>query len=349
MNSKERIKALTQWGLFLEQFSVEKQWDGYDAGVSQTDFEEFNKVIEAVHAHNGWFTPAMVRKAIGGISSWLKPEILEKSTATYSFKPEKSKTVAVIMAGNIPLVGFHDALCVLLTGNKLLAKFSSDDDVLMPLVLKYLVQIEPRFNDYIRVTADRMTEFDAVIATGSNNSARYFEEYFGKYPHIIRKNRTSVAVLSGNETEKELNGLAHDVFDFYGLGCRNVTKIYVPEGYDLNRFFSAVFPFSDVINNKKYANNYDYHKAIFMMNQDKLIENGFIVLKEDQSIFSPIGMLYYEYYKDKNEVYSALNAIADQLQCIVSSDHVPFGQAQCPGFFDFADGVDTLGFVASIG
>jgi Acyl-CoA reductase (LuxC) len=347
MSTQERIKAFVQLGHFLEHFAVEKAWVDYKDGVSQLDHEEFSKIIEAVKHHNGWFTPEMVRKSIAGIRSWLKKDILENWVTKYTFK-EKNKTVAVIMAGNIPLVGFHDVLCVLLSGNKLMAKFSSDDDVLMPLLLKYLVQIEPAFDEQIRIANQKMTSFDAVIATGSNNSARYFESYFGKYPHIIRKNRTSVAILDGSESEEELRSLGHDVFDFYGLGCRNVTKVYVPEGYDLNNIFGAFFEFKDVVNHKKYANNYDYHKAIYMMNQDELIENGFIVLKEDKSVFSPIGMMHYEYYPDVKQVMKELDEQKESIQCIVGKGHVKFGNAQEPKVDDYADGVDTMEFLTKI-
>ncbi len=347
MSTQQRIEAFVQLGHFLEHFAVEKPWVDYKDGVSQQDHEEFSKVIEAVKHHNGWFTPEMVRKSLAGIRTWLKKEILEAWLMNYRF-PEQNKTVAVIMAGNIPLVGFHDVLCVLLSGNKLMAKFSGDDDVLMPLILGYLSQIEPAFDDLIRIADQRMTSFDAVIATGSNNSARYFESYFAKYPHIIRKNRTSVAVLNGNESEEELKLLGHDVFDFYGLGCRNVTKVYVPEGYDLNKIFGAFYEFKEVVNHKKYANNYDYHKAIFLMNQDELIENGFILLKEDKSVFSPIGMLNYEYYADIKSVLKELDSQKESIQCIVGKGYVEFGNAQEPKVDDYADGVDTMMFLSKL-
>lgn len=349
MTVKQRVAAFVQLGQFLEQFTVDKPWEGYTKGVSQGDYEDFNKLINHVHLYNGWFTPQMVRQALGGIRSWLHEDTLNQWISRYPVKDNQPfKTVAVIMAGNIPLVGFHDALCVLITGNRLLAKFSSDDNVLMPFLLKYIIQIEPRFDELIRITADKMTEFDAVIATGSNNSARYFEQYFGKYPNIIRKNRTSVAVLDGKETPEELTALGHDIFDFYGLGCRNVTKIYVPTGFDLDRFFGAIFEFKEVINHKKYGNNYDYHKALYLMNQDKLIENGFIVLKEDRSLFSPVGILHYEYYDDVAQVEKDLAAQSEEIQCIAGHGHVPFGQTQMPGVYDYADGVDTMKFVTAL-
>lgn len=349
MRAKQRIDAFVQLGRFLEQFTVEKPWEGYNGGVSQADYEDFSKLIDHVHLHNGWFTPAMVRKALSGIRSWLYADKLEAWLKAYDLPDEgKQKTIAVIMAGNIPMVGFHDALCVLISGNRLLAKFSSDDNMLMPFLLKYLVQIEPGFDDFVRIANDRMTGFDAVIATGSNNSARYFEQYFGKYPHIIRKNRTSVALINGTENKEELTALGNDVFDFYGLGCRNVTKLYVPKDYDLDLFFGAVFGFSDVINNKKYGNNYDYHKALYLMNRDNLVENGFIVLKEDTSPFSPVGILHYEYYTDMAAVKADLQQRNDEIQCVVGHGFIPFGQAQMPALDDYADGVDTMKFISGL-
>lgn len=347
MTTQERIEAFVQLGKFLEQFEVEKPWEGYQNGVSQIDFDEFNRVINQVHQHNGWFTPEMVRKAITGIRSWLKADLLEYWVKQYAFG-EKPKTIAVIMAGNIPMVGFHDALCVLISGHKLLAKFSSDDNVLMPILFQYLIQIQPAFNDFIRITNNRLTDFDAVIATGSNNSARYFEQYFGKHPHIIRKNRTSIAVLDGTESDEELNQLGNDIFDYYGLGCRNVTKLYVPQGYDLNKIFGAIFSFKEIINHKKYGNNYDYHKAIYLMNRDSLLENGFIVFKEDKSIFSPIGIMFYEFYDSMNQVKSIIEEHKNEIQAVIGHGFIAFGNGQKPAVNDYADGVDTMEFLVSL-
>jgi len=349
ITTQQRVDAFVQLGHFLEQFTVDKPWQGYQNGVSQGDYEEFNKLVNHVHLYNGWFTPAMVRKALAGIRSWLQADVLQNWLGRYPQQNRgKVKTIAVIMAGNIPLVGFHDALCVLITGNRLMAKFSSDDNVLMPFILKYLVQIEPGFDDLIRIANDKMTDFDAVIATGSNNSARYFEQYFGKYPHIIRKNRTSVAIISGNESKEELTALGHDIFDYFGLGCRNVTKIYVPRGYDLDLFFGAIYEFNEVVHHKKYGNNYDYHKALYMMNQDQLIENGFLVLKQDKSLFSPVGILHYEYYENAAEVEKDLAQHRDEIQCVAGAGQLAFGQTQSPKVDDYADGVDTMAFIAGL-
>lgn len=346
MNLKQRIKAFVQLGTFLEHFAVNKDWENYEDGISKHDHEAFNAVIQKVHLYNGWFTETMVRKALKGISSWLNEKNLEEFTKNQ--KDHAPKTVAIIMAGNIPLVGFHDALCVLLNGDVVLAKFSSDDSVLMPLLFKYLIQIEPEFDHQIRIANDRLTNFDAVIATGSNNSARYFEQYFGQKPNIIRKNRTSVAVLDGTETEEELSALGNDVFDFFGLGCRNVTKLYIPKDFDLNRFFGAIFKFAEIIQHNKYANNYDYHKAIYLLNRDELIENGFLLLRENNDLFSPVGVLHYERYDNIEKVKSDLASMNESIQCIVGHDYVPFGKAQEPQINDFADGVNTMEFLQQL-
>jgi hypothetical protein len=190
-----------------------------------------------------------------------------------------------------------------------------------------------------------MNDMQAVIATGSNNTSRYFEQYFGHLPHIIRKSRTSVAILSGNESDEELNALGRDIFDYFGLGCRNVSKVYLPEGYDMNRLFNALYPYHEIVNHHKYANNYDYNKAVWLLNAEKLLDNGFMLLKEDTSLASPTGSLYYEYYSNGDEVRSALAARADEIQCIVSRDNVAFGHSQQPALWEYADGVDTLAFL----
>lgn len=347
MIKEERIAAFVHLGKFMSEFTRPGAWTGYSNGVSQTDHEEFTRAIENAYAYNGWFTPSEIRRALAGIVTWLQPDNL---TQWLKELPENKnpKSVAVIMAGNIPLVGFHDIMCVLLTGNKVVCRFSSSDDKLLPVILKFLVQIEPRFNDYIRVGAQKLTEFDAVIATGSNNSSRYFDYYFSKYPHIIRKNRCSVAVITGNETEQELEALGHDIFDYFGLGCRNVGKIFIPEGYDLDKIFKGIFSFKEIINHAKYGNNYDYHKALYLLNQDDLIENGFILFKQDASLHSPLGVMFYERYAHMDEVKKILEEHKEEIQCVVGKDYIPFGRSQSPAIDDYADGVNTLKFLATL-
>lgn len=256
------------------------------------------------------------------------------------------------MAGNIPLVGFHDLLSVLITGNKALVKLASNDKKILPILIQYLIKIEPEFCNMVEFTEEKLTNFDAVIATGSNNSARYFEYYFGKYPHIIRKNRNSVAVLTGNETQEELALLGKDIFQYFGLGCRSVSKIFVPRNYNFELFFKAVYPYSNLLDYKKYSNNYDYNKAVYLMSLFPILDNGFLLLKEDFSYTSPIATLFYEYYDSLQELINKLAADKDQLQCIVSNEmilnSIPFGSTQSPDLWDYADGIDTIDFLLKL-
>jgi len=252
------------------------------------------------------------------------------------------------------LVGFHDVLCVLITGNYALIKASSQDARLLKYVLEVLCAIEPVFSERYNFT-ERLVNFDAVIATGSNNTSRYFEYYFGKVPHIIRKNRSSVAVLKGDETTEQLYTLGHDVFDYFGLGCRNVSKLLVPKGYNFNLFFESIEVYNDIINHHKYNNNYFYNKSIYLVNSDKHLDNDFLLLKEDTRLASPLAVMYFEYYDDINMVESKLTGDAEQIQCVVSatplnikSQVVDFGQSQEPELWDYADGVDTMAFLTGL-
>jgi hypothetical protein len=249
------------------------------------------------------------------------------------------------MAGNIPLVGFHDFLSVLISGNKVLIKQSSNDNRFLPLIAKYLEHVEPQFKGLIQFTEERLSDFDATIATGSNNTARYFEAYFGKYPNIIRKNRNSIAVLTGNETHEELNQLGEDIFRYFGLGCRSVSKLFVPENYDFDNLFKAIYDYKDLINYIKYRNNYDYNKAVYLMSEFKLLDNGFLMLKEDPSYASPIATLFYEDYEDLDSLKEKLQNDREHIQCIVSNvidNAVQFGKTQHPLLTDYADCVDRL-------
>lgn len=352
MELKQRIAAFVQLGKFMGEFAQKQEWRGYQNGVSQLDFDTFNELISKVHLYNGWFTEENVRKALGEWAKALEEKNLEKWLSAYpeiQNENRPQRTVAIIMAGNIPLVGFHDLLCVLISGHRVLVKFSSDDDRLMPSLLDYFVKnIAPDFKNAIRIAQGKMEQFDAVIATGSDNSSRYFDQYFSAYPHIIRKNRTSVAVLNGDESREELEALGHDIFDYFGLGCRNVSKLFIPENFDLDRFFGAVFSFSDVINHKKYANNYDYHKAILLMNSEQLLENGFLLVKEDRTLHSPLGVLYIERYSNEDRIQEFLHEYRDKLQCVVGRKHIPFGQSQSPQLWDYADNTDTLSFLLKL-
>ncbi len=267
----------------------------------------------------------------------------------YKFLDAKPNTIAVIMAGNIPLVGFHDLLCVLITGNKLVIKFSNDDDVLMRFIIKYLIFKNPNFKDCIIITDAIIKDFDKVIATGSNNTSRYFYFYFKDKPSIIRKNRFSVAVLSGKEKEIELEKLGNDVFSFFGLGCRNVSKIFVPNNYNFDVFFKSIYKWRKILQNHKYASNYNYNRAINLIDIQPIIENGFLILKESKNNHSPISVLLYEYYSDSNDLKNKIELIKNELQCIVSKDYckneISFGETQNPKLYNYADNLDTIEFL----
>lgn len=275
------------------------------------------------------------------------------STIDPSTTVDCSAKIGLILAGNIPLVGFHDVLCVLASGHHALIKASSNDTRLIKYILNLLVEIAPEFKTRFTFV-ERLAHFDAVIATGSNNTSRYFEYYFGKVPHIIRKNRNSIALLTGNETKEQLFLLGHDIFDFFGLGCRNVSKLLVPAGYDFVPFFEAVEPHQPIIHHHKYNNNYDYNKSIYLVNSDKHLDNGFLLVKEDERLASPLAVLYFEYYDDMPAATSRLAELSEAIQCIVTHGHidignqvVDFGQSQQPRLWDYADGVDTMAFLTT--
>lgn len=356
MTIDNRIKAFISLGKFLRQFAVNGKKEELDA-LNALFYNDTQELIKSVHIHNQWFSEDNVRNAFGALADSLEETPLLDWISIYikDLKAEKEpKRVAVIMAGNIPMVGFHDMLCVLLSGNKFVGKLSSDDKFLLPFVAKILKQIEPEFSNLIEFTEDQLKNMDAVIATGSNNSARYFEYYFGKYPNIIRKNRNSIAVLTGAETNAELKLLGDDVFQYFGLGCRNVSKLFVPKGYVFDTFYESIFDFQNIVNNNKYANNYDYNKTVYLMSSNPtLLDNNFLLLKEDATYSSPIGVLFYEFYDDIKELNKKLESEAEQLQCIVSNsieikNALPFGKAQCPTLNDYADGVDTMKFLIGI-
>lgn len=301
---------------------------------------------------NGWFVQPFIKHALNGIANYLDKNELNKWISSYKLN-EGDKRVGVIMPGNIPAAGFFDALCVLISGNRLLAKLSSDDSHLIPVLLQLLIEVEPGFKDRIVFGDFRENKPDAVIATGSNNTARYFEYYFSKYPNIIRRNRNSVAVVTGEESVAELDGLADDVFLYFGLGCRSVSKIFIPRGYDKDKLFSAFFRYSWVVQNKKYGNNYDYHKTLYLMNNDDLLENGFLLMKHDIGLNSPMATLYVEEYEGVDAVRERLRQDSPNIQCVVArpeviKDAVPFGKAQSPSLFDYPDKVDVMKFLSNL-
>ncbi|MBZ9629847.1 acyl-CoA reductase [Salegentibacter sp. LM13S] len=349
MTIEERKSYFVQVGKFLSLFGDSTNDSIKISAENERFFNELNdKIDQAVH-YNGWFTRENVIFSLQQWSKALTQSNLEQWLEPYKFEKTEEKTVAIIMAGNIPLVGFHDFLSVLISGHKVLVKQSSNDKQLLPVIAGFLMNIAPEFEDRIRFTEDRLNDFDAVIATGSNNTARYFDYYFKGKPNIIRKNRNSVAILTGKESKEDLEALGEDVFRYFGLGCRNVSKLYVPKEYDFDDFFKAMFPWNTLMNSAKYANNYDYNKAVYLMSEFKLLENGFLILKEDESFGSPIATLFYEQYEDEKKLQEKLQQNKENLQCVVGTKaDVDFGQTQQPKLWDYADGVDTLKFLEKL-
>lgn len=352
MSQKEIINAFIELGQFLQQFSLQNTTENSKVKNNDAFFNDFAQLIDLSQSHNGWFTPEQVYFAIESWAEALTEENLNHWLTPYTYTEREPKTVGLILAGNIPLVGFHDFLSVLVSGHKALIKLSSNDQKLLPFLAKYLIAVAPKLSDRITFTEDKLQNFDAVIATGSNNTARYFEYYFKNKPSIIRKNRNSVAVLNGKETQEELTQLGEDIFRYFGLGCRNVSKLFVPKGYDFKNFFEAIFAYKDYIHYEKYANNYDYNKAVYLMSMFQLLDNGFLTIKEDQSYASPISSVFYEYYEDLDQVAQRLENDQEKIQCIVSNNliynSIPFGQTQKPKLWDYADHINTLDFLQTI-
>jgi hypothetical protein len=333
MKMEDRIAAISELGKWIEQLSE----------------EEFQSLAEEVRRENPWFTEANVRMAVSGIAKFLSKEKLQAWVSSYTFN-NSSKKVALIMAGNIPMVGFHDLLCVLISGHQAMIKLSSKDSVLIKFLVHRLIGLSPQFENKIEF-AERLKDFDAVIATGSDNSARYFDYYFGKYPNIIRKNRTSIGVLTGNESDEELTALGIDVFSYFGLGCRNVSKLFIPNGYDLGKIYRSWEKYHDIVHHHKYCNNYDYQKSILLVNMSPFLDNGFVIFQENEKMVSPISVIYYEYYNTSSELTERLSTLKEKTQCIVGNSawsNIKFGQSQVPEVGDYADQIDTLSFLSKL-
>ena len=347
-----RLKAFVKLGGFFKEYCK------YAKNRTQLDdnrhawFIKFDEILVLAGHHNGWFTPDNILFSLESWARLLRQEHLESWLSTYDLNGNRTRTVALIMAGNIPLVGFHDFLCTLITGNRALIKLSSNDKVLLPFVAQYLTEVEPVLKDYISFSDGKLENFDAVIATGSDNTSRYFEHYFEKKHRIIRRNRNSVAVLNGSETPDELTALGEDIFRYYGLGCRSVSKLFVPKDYNFEALFKALYPFNTIIEHNKYANNYDYNKAVYLMSLYKIQENGFLMLKEDENYASPIATVFYEFYNSPEELKIRLSNEKHRIQCLVGKGfmdgEVPFGQTQNPSLTDYADNIDTVHFLLKI-
>lgn len=336
LNPQERIAALSELGAAIRLY--------LDDPEAETN-RWLSEAVSQAFLRNGWFTRPEVTFALTYWADQLQPEPLENWAGTYDFDSSHPMNVGLIMAGNIPMVGFHDLVAVLLSGHRALIKCSSSDDVLIPALLARLLSLAPNMQEHFKLQPAKLHGFDAVLATGSNNSARYFHAYFGKVPHIIRKNRTGIAVLDGTESEDELHGLMEDAFRYFGLGCRNVTKLYLPKDYDVHRIFKASLPFTYLMDNKKYVNNYTYHKALMLMEKQPVLENDLILMVERKTLFSPVSVLHYEFFNDEQALSTEITNHLDDIQCVVGGQNRPFGSAQKPLLTDYADGANTLDFL----
>ena len=349
---QNRISAFIELGKFLSQFTQESIAQKKEVQFNELFFDGFKHQLKIAGENNKWFTNENLLFAMESWTKALSEENIQKWISNEKLGTNTPKKVAIIMAGNIPLVGFHDFLSVLISGHSTLVKQSSNDKNLLPFLGKYLEYIEPELKGKITFTEDKLTDFDAVIATGSNNTARYFEYYFKNKPSIIRKSRNSVAVLTGKETTEDFENLSADIFRYFGLGCRSVSKLFVPRNYDFEAFFKGMYHQHEIINNAKYANNYDYNKTVYLMSEFDILENGFLMIKEDESYTSPIATIFYEYYDTAEDLKIKLWEEREKMQCIVArnfmENEIAFGQTQHPELWDYADGVNTLTFLSEI-
>lgn len=331
MNLQARINLMIQLGEYLKQ-----------------NDPEWQEIKQQASYKNGWFTSEFVNKACDEISTqFLDERKLRDWAAHYHLNDAiHQKNIGIVMAGNIPLVGFHDFLAVFIAGHQQTIKLSSKDDVLLKFLIKKLYSFDITIQNDISI-ADTLKGCDAYIATGSNNTARYFEQYFAKYPHIIRKNRTSVAVLTGKESEEDLLALSHDIHLYFGLGCRNVSKLFVPADYDFEPLIKSFRAYDYFADHNKYKNNYDYQLSIILLNHQYYMTNGATLLTQNEGLFSPISHVFYEVYNDLQQLNNNLKQ-NDDIQCIIGEAGLPFGTAQHPGLFSYADGVDTMQFLLEI-
>ncbi|WP_448520398.1 acyl-CoA reductase [Rhodoflexus sp.] len=321
--------------------------------LQQLSDQDMERLCAGAAARNSWFIESHVRAALAGVVHMLEPVALQNWLSAYDLPAGRRKTVGVVMAGNIPLAGFHDFLCVLLSGHRLAAKMSSQDNFLLPQLAEMLFEIAPELRQRVQ-WVEKLKDVDAIIATGSDNSARYFQYYFSKYPHLIRQNRVSAAVLDGSETTEELAGLAYDAMLYFGLGCRSIAKLLVPADYDFTPFLQQTEKLHATVNSHKYRNNYDYQKSILLVNRVAHLDSGVLLLTENQAFASPMSVVYYQTYSSREEAAQILAAQTNKLQCVATHDTrlfsrtVDFGQAQRPGVADYADGTDTMAFLLQV-
>ena len=337
-------------------YSLEEKIRAFDAlgnFLKRLDDQSFDDLALRAVNNNSWFTPAHIRKAIEGISHFLEAEKLRDWLRPYAVGATQTvRSIGLVMAGNVPAVGFHDLLCVLIAGHIAHIKLSTTDQVLIPWLMEKLFLLAPAMQNQV-VWEERLNGKDAYIATGSDNSARYFNYYFGKYPHIIRKNRTSVAILDGNESDADLEKLTDDIFLYFGLGCRNVSKIYIKDQSQLQQLMKATDRKAQIIDHHKYLNNYEYNKSIYLVNREPHLDNGFLLVRESKELVSPIAVLFYECYDSEAALLADLGSKAQKIQCMVSRQgwlpgSIPLGQAQFPTLGDYADQIDTLQFLLSL-
>ncbi|AYN02354.1 acyl-CoA reductase [Chryseobacterium sp. 3008163] len=344
MNIEKQVLGLIKLSDYIKSYLAENNED-----FNEND-SEFESVVKKSEIENPWFTIENQKYALKQWSDLLTEDNLKSWLSNYS--PSKTtKKVGLILAGNIPLVGWHDVISVVLSNHIPLIKLSSKDKQMIPFLLKKWKEFSENEIEYEFV--ERLTDFDAVIATGSNNTARYLEYYFKNHLSIIRKNRTSVAVIKGDETEEELKLLAQDIFQYFGLGCRNVTRLFIPEDFVIDRVFESFIDFKEIVNHNKYANNYDYNRAVYLLNQDKFWDNNFVMLKEDEKLFSPLSVIHFSRYSSLDEVTNFINENEEDIQCVVGKNDlgietVYFGEAQNPGLDTYADNVDTMQFLEVI-
>ena len=350
MTLQERIEAFDTLGQFLAQFKNSEK----KSELNELNLQFFDLMAEELttaEMKNRWFIKDNLVFAIDSWAQLLNKDLLSQWVSSYTFS-SKSLNIGVIQAGNIPLVGFHDFLAVLISGHRFIGKTSSKDDNLPRFLSEILIAIDSRFQEKIK-WQERLNNIDAVIATGSDNTARYFNYYFGKKPNIIRKNRSSWAIITGKESDEELVLLGKDIFSYYGLGCRNISKLFVPDHYDFRKFFEAIESFKEVYYNNKYANNFDYNQSVYLMNQIKFLENGFFIVKEDVEYHSPLSVAFYEYYSDLKFVEERINLHSQNIQLVSSAkgeinNTIPFGEAQTPQLWDYADNIDSLDFLSKL-
>lgn len=356
LTTGKRARAFTRLGKYLASYVSRAEMNPEDWPESEPGDVILTQAVRQTMRNNPWFIRKDVLLSLEAIAFSLEEE--KVLTFTQRFVPDpgtrqREVNVGVVMAGNVPLVGFHDFFCVILSGHRFIGKLSTDDRFLLPALAQLMVHWHPDLKTLIRFAGARLTGFEAVIATGSDNTSRYFEYYFSKYPHIIRRNRNSAAVLNGGETAVELQALGMDIFSYFGRGCRSVSKLFLPQNYDPASLFPHWTGFEYMLDHHKYRNNFDYYRSVYLVNQFFFHDNGPVLIIENHSFSSPVAVLYYEFYRDIDQVIDTIKLHNDRIQCVVSSDpaigeRISFGTAQKPSLFEFADGINTMEFLTQL-